>query len=186
MWSQYKNTAASAEQRARLGYLYFLTQATVKALNDRINGVGTHYNGNYYDNNNNNYYNSGYHNGLQQIRSYTTLNQRNYTIRRDGYYYMFSRDNSSQVNQARRARNLQDLINYLEHQNRLILVAPNYRHYGVRKYNDGFKINRDNGSVLDKLFVSFDAAKQLLDTCATNTPVPAQYHNMCGFAIYGR
>ncbi len=190
MWSQYKNSSSSAEQRARLGYLYYLTQAAVKALNERLNGVGTHYDGSYYDNknnSNNDYAHSEYYGeGLQQIRSYTTLNNRNYTIRREGYYYMFSRDNSSSVHQAMRARNLQDLINYLEHQNRLILVAPNRRNYGVRKYNEGFKINRDNGSVLDKLFVSFEAAKQLLDTCATNTPVPAQYHAMCGFSTYGR
>ncbi len=119
------------------------------------------------------------------VQSYTALNGQNYTIWHSDLFYLFSKNSSTDVNIARRARSLGDLFNYIEHQNRVVVVAPNGKHYAIRKYNTVYKINRNNGTILDNDFDSFDAAKQMLDTCAVTTPVAYMYHAMCGFDTYG-
>ncbi len=114
------------------------------------------------------------------------MNGKSYTLRETPYFYYFSRGNSDEIVVQRRARSLTDLVNYIEYQNRLIAIAPNGRYYAIRKHDALFKINRDNGSVLTTNFTSVNEAKQMLDTCAVNGPVPYQYHKMCGFDTYGK
>ena len=171
MWGRYTDTSLSNDERNKFAYLYFLTDETSNNLKGIITSPTNP---------------TSPTDGLTFIQTYTALNGRSYGLWSSNLFYLFSRDGSNQVVVERRARSLGDLINYIEHQNRLIHTAPNGRRYGVRKYNTIFKINRDNGSLLNRDFISANAALQMLETCATNTKVPYQYHSYCGFDTYGR
>lgn len=168
MRGRYSDTSLSTEERNKFAYLYFLADET----SDNLKGMPTTPNEP-----------TG---GLTFIQNYTALNGRSYGLWSSNMRYLFSRDGSNQVVTERRARSLGDLINYIEHQNRIIHTAPNNRRYGIRKYNTIFKVNRDNGSLLNRDFLSPNAAIQMLETCATNMKVSYQYHSYCGFDTYGR
>lgn len=101
-------------------------------------------------------------------------------------FYLFSKGDSTDVNVSRRAKSLDDLINYIEYQNRIVMRAPNGRYYAIRKFGDTYQVNRDNGTILPQLFPSYEAAKQMLETCAVNGYVAPQYRGMCGFGSYGK
>lgn len=175
MRAKYNDETLSFDDRAKFAYLYFLSFETVAALKntpttsipDNSTWVGSTA-------------------GLTVVQSYTALNSREYTIWQSQLFYLFSRWDSDDVIIERRARSLNDLINYIEYQNRVIVRAPNGRYYAIRKHNSVFKINRDNGSVLDQDFASFDVARNMLDTCAVHGIVPVSQRVMCAFGSYGR
>ncbi len=79
---------------------------------------------------------------FSQIGSYTTISGKWYTLRR-------SNDNLYWFNQASRyGFNTQNqLINFLEQQNRIIYAAPNGRMYGIFKVDGEYRFNRDEGSI---------------------------------------
>lgn len=167
MRARYTDPSLSPEERTKFAYLYFLNANVIERLSEGYVVTPTN-------------------NGLTFIQNYTALNGRNYTIWSSDLFFLFARGTSDQVVVERRARSLGDLINYIEYQNRVIHTAPNNRRYGVWKYNTIFKVNRDNGSLLNRDFLSPNAAIQMLETCATNGKVPYAQHSYCGFDTYGR
>lgn len=180
MRAKYKDELLTFDERTKFAYLYFLNFAVTNALEGQ--GDDALYSGPYVPK----VATTGSADGLTFIQSYATINGKIYGLWHSDIYYMFSRGSSEEVNLSRRTRSLDDLINYLEHQNRLVMQAPNGRKYAIRKYGVFYKINRDNGTILSNNFSSSTEAQNFINTCAVNTVVPAQYHMMCGFNNYGR
>lgn len=163
MWQRYRDSSLSTTERTKFAYLYFLTQEVIRVFK------GT---------NNTTQWTS---NSFTYLDTYYTLNGRLYTIRQNNQIFSFSRGNSTNVVSERHARTLQWILNYLDYQNRLVFVAPNGKRYGIRRYNNYVKINRSNGTIINKDFPSVQAAQQMLETCAVNHSVARQYRQLCGF-----
>ena len=77
-------------------------------------------------------------------RTYTTASNKSYKI-------WTSSDNRYRFNTSASNgfRTFNDVVNYLEYQNRIIYQAPNSRMYGIFKRNNKFYFNRDEGSISD-------------------------------------
>jgi hypothetical protein len=77
-----------------------------------------------------------------EIKTYNTISGKSYTLRR-------SSDNLYWFNQSSRYgfNSQNQLINFLEQQNRIIYAAPNWRMYGIFKVDGGYRFNRDEWSI---------------------------------------
>ena len=190
MRAKYKDQSLSNDDKLRFGYLYFLTKASVEALDyavslntssNTLTAIPTVPTAQITNSNSDT---------LDFLRTYTALNGKIYTIWFGSSLYHFSRWatswNSNVSPTDIKSSSLQNLINYLERQNRVLIMAPNRRMYAIWKYNNVFKINRDNWSVLEKDFATFDDAQFMIMTCAVNSQVSSQHRTMCGFERYGR
>lgn len=180
--AKYKDEGISFEERTKFAYLYFLNFAVV----DELNGIRDHT----IFNAEPSFPTSKQPNtsaaGLTFIQHYYTTNGMQYALRHSDLFYLFSKGESMNVNVERRARSLDDLINYLEHQNRIVYRAPNGRYYAIRKFNNSYKINRDNGTLLPQAFPTYKDAEFMLKTCAVHGNVEAKYRGLCGFGSYGK
>lgn len=163
MWSRYTNPSLSNDERTKFAYLYYLTKASISALKWTP------------DTTTNN------PQGFVLLQDYTTLNGRSYTLWHNDVFFVFSRGNNNTLVMERRSRSLQDLIDYLEYQNRLIVQAPNGKRYGLWKHGWYIKINRNNGTVIGTNFISVDEAENMLSICASNEPIAPQDRYMCGY-----
>lgn len=186
MRAKYKDELLPFEDRTKFAYLYFLNLATVEALRDEVRSWSD-----------NDWMDwgpsipttnepSGSTDWLTFIQTYFTLNGKEYSLWRSDLFYLFSRGSSTEVNVARRARGLDDLINYLEYQNRIVVIAPNGRYYAIWVHDNKIQVSRDNGSVINATFESVDAAKNMLNICAVNGLVPANLRPICQFWSYGK
>lgn len=146
MWAKYKDELLTFDDRIKFAYLYFLNFAVVNALEGKSDDA--QYDGPYIPPKET----TGSTDGLTFIQRYYTANGKAYSLWHSDIYYMFSRGESEEVVLSRRTNSLDELINYLEHQNRLIITAPNGRRYAIRKFNGVYKVNRDNGTILPKNF----------------------------------
>lgn len=95
---------------------------------------------------------------FKPIEEYTTINWKSYTIRQsnDGFYWyrqwtwLFFRTKN-------------DCINYIEKQNRIIYIAPNWRKYGIFKSWSRYYFNRDEWSISSLSWVSIDDVKAYIN-----------------------
>jgi hypothetical protein len=79
---------------------------------------------------------------FSEITTYNTISGKWYTLR-------VSNDDLYRFNKAGRYgfNSQNQLINFLEQQNRIIYAAPNGRMYGIFKVDEGYRFNRDEWSI---------------------------------------
>lgn len=99
---------------------------------------------------------------------YQTLSEKKYyTWSSQNNQYRFSTVNNKSDIRKKSFKDIETLYNYLERQNRIIYIAPNWRKYGIFKQNHGLgfgiRFNRDNWSISENERKNLEDAKAYIN-----------------------